>query len=118
MIASKSCAPASSLKYFGEIRFGLAVNPAMISCASDVSGATDALRTDARRREAVCADIADSGSLQARLRVVDIVHEPKPAELPARVWIEKIPIARTRMAGRRGVRASAQDHLIDHEFSV
>src|SRR5712692_10334114 len=47
-----------------------------------------------------------------------IIHEPQPAELPARRRIEEIAIADTRVPGGRRVRAAAQHHLVDHELAV
>ena len=47
-----------------------------------------------------------------------VVDKPKPAELPARRWIEEISIARAGMSGRRRMGTAAQHHLADHELAI
>src|ERR1700730_3036842 len=49
---------------------------------------------------------------------VRVFGEPDAGELPPRLRIEEIAIAYPRMTIGRRQRASAQYHLIDHEFAV
>src|SRR5271166_1379956 len=44
--------------------------------------------------------------------------ETQAAELPAAVGMEEVAIGRTGVPVRGHSRAAAQDHLIDHEFSI
>src|SRR5438046_10470392 len=62
--------------------------------------------------------ILRSRSAQPGHALGEIVQQTHAAELPARGGVEKIAVSRTRMIRRRGMRAAAQYHLIDHELAV
>src|SRR5262249_57379050 len=51
-------------------------------------------------------------------RLSHIVEQSEATELPARRRIEEIAVGCTRMTGGRRVRASPQDHLVDHELAI